>query len=441
MTMLLEHGFGKTFPPPPSEPPPPTNAGGTVVTTLTIPGEVADTEITTVLAYPTKFVFYEYSYVVQGAFQTTAPNGVNSCVVLSGSAKTTIALPSHPPFDGPLPVEIPEGGDDVGTNFEARLGKGPDILHMFPDVGPLISCALGEPAGASTLGTATFLTETSTFLKVSGSPVTPDPGTTKQSVDPETKKQPVTPINDAPSNPPVTFPPDDSSKPSSPIEIKPSSQPSSGSPSPPVLVSPLPTTPPTSVIPTTSPSGQVITPIPTPNHTPASPDTTIHVPAISPQGPVPGDLPTTTPGTQASVPAVPPQMLPPVTLTPAVLSLPWALAVPNPPMVASPLLLLTVGDQIMTSDFATHFIIGTQTLTPGGPAITVSSTPISIMPGATEAVVGTTTVRLYPTPTADRTGSGSPPPHSGGARGFCGQRLAAIVGAMICSFAILHSIP
>jgi hypothetical protein len=49
---------------------------------------------------------------------------------------------------------------------------------------------------------------------------------------------------------------------------------------------------------------------------------------------------------------------------------------------------LTIGTQTFTANSLSQFVIDGQTLVPGGPAITVSGTRISLEPGATAAVVG-----------------------------------------------------
>ena len=55
--------------------------------------------------------------------------------------------------------------------------------------------------------------------------------------------------------------------------------------------------------------------------------------------------------------------------------------------------LLTFGGKVYTANSFTDFVIGGQTLTPGG-IITVDGTPISLAPTATDAVVGTSTVGI-----------------------------------------------
>lgn len=67
-------------------------------------------------------------------------------------------------------------------------------------------------------------------------------------------------------------------------------------------------------------------------------------------------------------------------------TVPLASATPKPD-------LLTFGRQVYTANSLTDFVIAGQTLTPGG-VITVSGTPISLAPAATDAVVGTSTVGI-----------------------------------------------
>ena len=62
-------------------------------------------------------------------------------------------------------------------------------------------------------------------------------------------------------------------------------------------------------------------------------------------------------------------------------------AAPNPDTI-------TINGEVLTANSDGDFVIGTQTLTPGGPAITVSGTVISIAEGATELVIGTSTSQL-----------------------------------------------
>tara|TARA_R110002003_G_scaffold117_1_gene10355 strand:- start:13499 stop:15667 length:2169 start_codon:yes stop_codon:yes gene_type:complete len=89
--------------------------------------------------------------------------------------------------------------------------------------------------------------------------------------------------------------------------------------------------------------------------------------------------------------------------------------------------LLTIGSQTYTAISGTTFVIGGQTLTPGG-TITVDGTTISLAPGATQLVYGSsgrsTTTALFPATTTrsqSLTGTASP---SAGASGSNGQAVA-----------------
>ncbi|MCJ1270405.1 hypothetical protein MMC22_010302 [Lobaria immixta] len=64
------------------------------------------------------------------------------------------------------------------------------------------------------------------------------------------------------------------------------------------------------------------------------------------------------------------------------------------PTITTSLPLITIGNSIFTPNAASQYIIADQTLVPGGPAITVSGTRISLAPQATDVVVGTSTEGL-----------------------------------------------
>lgn len=55
---------------------------------------------------------------------------------------------------------------------------------------------------------------------------------------------------------------------------------------------------------------------------------------------------------------------------------------------------LTVGGQTITANPASQYVIAGQTLVPGGPAITVSGTRLSLAPSASQLVVGSSTIPL-----------------------------------------------
>ena len=63
---------------------------------------------------------------------------------------------------------------------------------------------------------------------------------------------------------------------------------------------------------------------------------------------------------------------------------------PSPPNI------LTIGSQTLTGNGAGKFIYGSQTLAPGGAAITVNGLPVSLLPGASALVFGLSAVSLNP---------------------------------------------
>ena len=69
------------------------------------------------------------------------------------------------------------------------------------------------------------------------------------------------------------------------------------------------------------------------------------------------------------------------------------LAVPAP-TVSAALPVITFSGSTLTANAASEFIFGTQTLKPGGPAITVSNTVISLAPGASAVIIGTSSIPL-----------------------------------------------
>lgn len=65
--------------------------------------------------------------------------------------------------------------------------------------------------------------------------------------------------------------------------------------------------------------------------------------------------------------------------------------IPQKPLPAFSALpeVITVAGLTVTADSQSDFIIGNQTLTPGGPEITVSGTPVSLATGGTAVIIGT----------------------------------------------------
>ena len=59
-------------------------------------------------------------------------------------------------------------------------------------------------------------------------------------------------------------------------------------------------------------------------------------------------------------------------------------------------LVLTVGGKVYTADASSELLIEGQTLAPGGTAITIAGTPISLAAGASQAIVGGSTVDIHP---------------------------------------------
>lgn len=82
----------------------------------------------------------------------------------------------------------------------------------------------------------------------------------------------------------------------------------------------------------------------------------------------------------------------------------------NPTSLGGPQLVLTIGDSSITANSNSQFVIGGQTLTPGG-TVTVSGTPIQLGSDASSAVIGTSTeaVGFLPPNVASPSASASPP--------------------------------
>ena len=70
--------------------------------------------------------------------------------------------------------------------------------------------------------------------------------------------------------------------------------------------------------------------------------------------------------------------------------------VPDVPGLAQQPLVFTIGGKAYTADTSSTFVIEGQTLAPGGTAITLSGTPISLTAGASQAIVGGSAVAIYP---------------------------------------------
>lgn len=58
--------------------------------------------------------------------------------------------------------------------------------------------------------------------------------------------------------------------------------------------------------------------------------------------------------------------------------------------------ILTIGSKTYVANSASQYVIGTQTLTPGGPGITIQGTPYSLAPSAKALIAGASTILLSP---------------------------------------------
>ncbi|KAH0562684.1 hypothetical protein GP486_002641 [Trichoglossum hirsutum] len=325
-----------------------TNAGGTAVTTLTLTDPLADTNSTVVVAYPTPYLYYPYSYTVAGAWETTAADGSTGCATAE-SFGSVIQLPSHPDPSETFSATIPEGRDDKGVNFLPMWGIEGPVSTLFPDVGPLQSCSGALNHGvfnpAEVLVVASYLTETSTYYKAGGTVASGQLTTA------------------VPNEHNAASPSFESSAEALPAEVStfqhlaPAETSVGGLPAA-STNSPYTSSPATAVMadPAAPADSQPLAPLgPAPTSPPITVGTDVITPdslnhyTINPQTLTPGDPAITVSSTLVGVPAAP-------AVDPAI----------------------TIGDQVITPDSAHHFIIGSQTLTPGGPAITISGTPVSI---------------------------------------------------------------
>lgn len=75
----------------------------------------------------------------------------------------------------------------------------------------------------------------------------------------------------------------------------------------------------------------------------------------------------------------------------------------------------TVGSEIVTANSASQYVLDGHTLTPGGPAVTISGTRISLVSSGSQVVVGSSTIGLAPTITHHHH---PPPPLTFGSQTF-----------------------
>ncbi|KAI9778133.1 MAG: hypothetical protein M1839_008342 [Geoglossum umbratile] len=403
----------------------PTNELGTVVTTITQSDPIAMTNFTTVVAYPTSYVDpYGYAYKVNGAFKTTASDGSTGCMTQDYDSVGT-PLPPHSLTT--IHASSVEAPNSLGVGFVAwwveKRVRNAGVL--FPDVGPIQTCdeEPPDPPAAHMLIAASYLTETSIQYYTSQAAPGgfaksnyPDLTMTSQTL---TAGDPVTTADEAPFSPTAAATVSASTTPldsvgtalpviiviaDTPIAIPPSA--SSivigsqtllpGSPAITISETPI------SLVPG---AANVIVGSNTIPLTPASPGILASPPIITIAGTpitIPPSVSSLIIGGQTLFPAGPA-----ITVSGTLISLaPSAsyillgstntIPLPKPTnpayLMTSPPL-LTFGSSTYTANSLSQFIIGGQTLVPGGPAITVSGTRISIASGATSVVVGTSTAR------------------------------------------------
>ena len=129
-------------------------------------------------------------------------------------------------------------------------------------------------------------------------------------------------------------------------------------------------------------------------------------PAPLPTNNIPGNQAPAPPQNQSPAPAAAPGAavisttpIPSVVVINGVTS---RIQVPSPGAAAPALPVLSLGNQIMTADLSSHFVLpGGQTLVPGAPPIIVAGTTVSIDPGAGHAVIGGSTQDLVPAKSGD----------------------------------------
>ncbi len=231
------------------------------------------------------------------------------------------------------------------------------IQPLFPDLGvwsceAVLECASPEDV----LETALYLTVTSTSHEAGLSrPVTFAP----MALAPAPSLVPLLPSQPAPS---ITSVPNQDHQPlgPAPYNLPTPGQSASISPSPGVQPA--------------SPNQPAQDKQPAPNNSPSPPNT---VPNTSPDsGNEPGPNNQPAPAVSGT----------PISLAPPATALVIGISTQN-------LIPLTLGTQTIIPNSQSQYMIGLQTLTPGG-AITVSGTPISLAPSATAIVIGTSTHQL-----------------------------------------------
>lgn len=170
-----------------------TNAQGTQITTLTFSDTVAQTAYTTVVAFPTVFVDYDDSFFLVGNLAETA----NTSSTKAGTdfiAQTETPFPSHPIYPPPATAtdnfQINSDTDPRGLNFFPALitseDENPDFYRTaFPNEPAVQSCLCGgfnnfffngrPEVFVNQIPAASFVTATSTSYATIANPTSAGP--------------------------------------------------------------------------------------------------------------------------------------------------------------------------------------------------------------------------------------------------------------------------
>lgn len=381
----------------------------------------------TSFAYPTPYVgingFILYTSMSQDQAHgecliASASEGIvqGAGIHLDGLGSTTISLNST--YYSPIPGMALTGTDvssillsfyeNVGmdtSSFSAFLQSNTELMSSFP----MLASCLYQPYGfgppAFKIPVSAMTATTTAITQFSGNP--PSPGSAvKPPVAPQTTPRDTygVPTMTPPNIPTV----DQTPKAGKPIEqsspiVQPEPQTHPPSPAAPLQSASPPSPPAQPAPPSYHPNDSLPKPgdsIPTsalPNKDAPS-RAPLDVPAPQSQD-SPKQAPAYPPSQNQGSPNSPsPQTLGPISqaLSPAVSSqnqgspyqvIPISFA-PQPPVLA-------FGGSAYTADSASKFILGSQTLSPGSPPITVSGTPVSLASGGSVAVVGSSTAQLY----------------------------------------------
>ncbi|SLM41074.1 hypothetical protein LPUS_11975 [Lasallia pustulata] len=406
-----------------------TNTAGTQVSTLTAYDPIARTSWSTVVAYPTPFISYAFSWEVEGTYETTSANGAKACVTAPNSTYSPVLLPSHPavPFTCEANTIDPElngefyrlttwGYPDGNWTCESPANKGDWFGWLFPNVIPT-DCSATEVSPVFALTIVKSLTDTSTnyYSSSASAPLKLTPSKV-ESVAPVSVAAPATARSTVPSPPPpaekdTPFP--SSSSPSQqvlPSKAESSAAVSQGLPT-------IPTTPIAQV--TLSTEVKPFTPAKITSvatfSSPNSPPTSSAPPIILSAGntivtAIPGSAvvnggSTVIPGSAIVYGS---NTLAPgsaITVSNTVISLATGasaliigsstipLVIPIAATQSAALPAITFNSQSLTADSSSQFFLGSQTLKPGS-AITISNTLISLATNVAAVVIGSSTVPL-----------------------------------------------